>query len=310
MSHTPLSIPTPCLHSPYYSQRLGCHVWLKLELLQPVGSFKIRGIGHFAQILARQGAKRFVSSSGGNAGLAVAYAGQQLGIPVTVVVPQSTTQRAIALIQRHGATVQIEGNTWQEAHQVAEAMATARDTAYIHPFDHPLIWEGHTSMIDELTGVIDQPDAVVVAVGGGGLLCGVLDGLANNGWKETSVIAVETEGAASLAGALAAGQLITLDDITTIATTLGAKRVAEGALTRCQSFDVTPHIVSDKDAIDGCITFAREHRMLVEPACGAALAWLDNPSMSFKPEQHVVMIVCGGAGVTPTQLQEWRTQIS
>ena len=98
-----LHIATPLIESRALSQRFGCDVWLKMDALQPSGSFKLRGVGLACETHAQRGAKRFVSSSGGNAGIAVDYAGRQLGLPVVVVVPQTTSARARELIQQQGA---------------------------------------------------------------------------------------------------------------------------------------------------------------------------------------------------------------
>src|SRR5680860_534267 len=94
-----LHIETPLVESRAMSATTGRSVWLKLDALQPPGSFKIRGIGYACETYLARGARRFVSSSGGNAGLAVAYAGRRLGVPVTVVVPETTTERAKAILQ-------------------------------------------------------------------------------------------------------------------------------------------------------------------------------------------------------------------
>jgi L-serine/L-threonine ammonia-lyase len=109
----PLHIETPFFESHPLSLQAGRPVWLKLEALQPPGSFKIRGIGRACQEYARRGAHRFISSSGGNAGIAVAYAGRQLAIPVVVVVPGTTTEPARQLIQQEGAQVIVHGPSWQ-----------------------------------------------------------------------------------------------------------------------------------------------------------------------------------------------------
>lgn len=104
-----LHIETPLIESSVLSRLTRKSVWLKLDALQPSGSFKIRGIGHACEVYAAKGARRFVSSSGGNAGLAVAFAGQELGIPVTVVVPETTTQRAKELLRSENAEVIVHG---------------------------------------------------------------------------------------------------------------------------------------------------------------------------------------------------------
>src|ERR687896_725251 len=104
-----LHIETPLIESDALSARAQRPVWLKLESSQPCGSFKIRGIGHACNEHARRGARRFISSSGGNAGIAAAYAGRRLEIPVTVVVPQTTTERAKDLIRQEGGEVIVHG---------------------------------------------------------------------------------------------------------------------------------------------------------------------------------------------------------
>src|SRR5215471_13001388 len=207
MLMTPLHIETPLIESRPLSAGSERRVWLKMEALQPTGSFKLRGIGRACQEYARRGAARFVSSSGGNAGIAVAYAGRQLGVPVTVVVPESTSDHAKTLLRQEAAKVIVHGPSWQEANAYAQSLISEND-AFLHPFDDQLVWEGHASMIDEVARAGRRPDAVVVSVGGGGLLCGVVEGLQRNGWAHMPVIAVETHGTDSLAQSLAAGRRV------------------------------------------------------------------------------------------------------
>ena len=121
----PLHIETPQLLSRPLSLRSNKAVWLKFDALQPTGSFKLRGIGAVCEEFARQGKSRLVSSSGGNAGIAAAYAGRQLSIPVTVVVPETSTVRARALIEQEGASVIVHGASWLEANALAQSMLDA-----------------------------------------------------------------------------------------------------------------------------------------------------------------------------------------
>ena len=166
----PLHIQTPLIPSLALSARTGLDVWLKMESAQPPGSFKLRGVGLACQTHAQRGARRFMSSSGGNAGMAVAYAGRMLGLPVEVVVPQTTSVRARELIALLGARLTVRGAFWQEANELAQSMMGPQD-AFIHPFDDPLLWEGHATLVDEVAqvqpGTGFAPDAVVLAVGGG-----------------------------------------------------------------------------------------------------------------------------------------------
>jgi L-serine/L-threonine ammonia-lyase len=307
--YMPLHIHTPLIESAPLSRAAGRSVWLKLEALQPPGSFKIRGIGAACEHYARQGAKRFVSSSGGNAGLAVAYAGRHLGVPVTVVVPATTSARAMELLRLEGAEVIMHGASWQEANAQAQALLGETD-AFLHPFDNPLLWTGHATMVDEVAATGNKPDAVLLSVGGGGLLAGVMEGLARNGWGDVPVLAVETHGAASLHAAMAAGQRVELDAIASIATSLGARQVCEQAFALSQSGKVHSVLVSDREAVAACSRFLDDHRLLVEPACGAALAVAYGKASALTAYQKVLIMVCGGATATAENLRQWTTRLA
>ena len=301
---TALHIETPYFESQALSRHAGCAIWLKMEALQPPGSFKIRGVGLACQTHAQRGVKRFISSSGGNAGIAVAYAGRQLGIPVTVVVPQTTTERAQALIRLQGAEVVVHGPSWQEANAFAVSLLTPSD-AFIHPFDDPLLWQGHATMVDEMATQGAKPDALVLSVGGGGLLSGVVEGLHRNGWADVPVIAVETRGADSFAQSLAAGERITLSAITSIATSLGARQVCAQAWGLTQQHTLHSAVVSDHDALAACEAFVNDQRVVVEPACGAALAAVYGRLPVLAPFKTVAVVVCGGVTASLAQMQQW-----
>ena len=302
---SPLHIHTPLIESLLTGRQLNANIWLKIEALQPCGSFKIRGVGYACEKAVKKGAKNLVSSSGGNAGLAVAYAGRLLKIPVTVVVPRTTPKRAIELIKLQGADVTVKGKDWSEAHAHAKRISK-KDTAYIHPFDDPDLWKGHASVIDEIVTAGIKPDIVVLSVGGGGLLCGVAEGLKRNNLKNVPILAVETKGADSLSAASHACKHIGIEKIESIATSLGARKVALGAFELLNEHPVMCHVVTDQDAVNGCYAFLEDHRILVEPACGASLSAVYNECDYLKGRQNIVVIVCGGVGVTKTQLEQWR----
>ncbi|HCZ15898.1 MAG TPA: serine dehydratase [Candidatus Accumulibacter sp.] len=303
----PLHIATPLLKSPALSAAGRCSAWLKLEALQPPGSFKIRGIGAACEDYGRRGARRLVSSSGGNAGLAVAYAGRRLGLPVTVVVPQTTSRKAQDLLRLEQAEIVVHGDSWHEANLLALSLLEEFD-AFIHPFDDALLWHGHATMIDEVAGSGLRPDAIVLSVGGGGLLCGVLEGLHRNGLGDVPVIAVETAGAASFNRSVHAGQLVELEKITSIATSLGAKRVCDRAFQWSREHPIDSLVVSDRAALDACERFLGDHRLLVEPACGASLALAYAASPVLESFAKVLFIVCGGATTTIDQIRDWLAQ--
>ncbi|XP_074015815.1 serine dehydratase-like isoform X1 [Numenius arquata] len=314
----PFHIISPVLESLPLSKAAGTKVYMKLENVQPSGSFKIRGIGHFCQEAAKKGCRHFVCSSGGNAGLAAAYAAKKLGIPATVVVPSTTGPTTIRKLEELGAEVEVSGKVWDEANRRALELAKTEGWVSIHPFDHPLVWEGHASLVQELKDSLEtKPDAIVLAVGGGGLLAGVVAGLHQVGWQDVPIIAAETWGAHSFHAALAAGQLVTLPDITSVAKCLGAKTVAARALECAQECQVISQVVEDTEAVRAVEQFLDDERMLVQPACGAALALLYTGRLQRlrgeerlrTPLASVVVVVCGGSSIQAAQLRALKNQL-
>lgn len=286
---------------------------MKLDNLQPAGSFKIRGIGHLVQEGKRTGKTSAVSSSGGNAGLAAAFACKKMGIPCTVIVPSSTPQSAKDNIKEHGATVETFGDVWNDSDEEARRRLKDDSVLYINPFDHPLIWTGHSSLIDELKvdlkGVI--PSLIVCSVGGGGLLLGILEGLKKNKWENVPVLTMETYGAESFNASFQSKKLETLDDIKSIAKSLGARRVAKEALPNSKNHPGKVHskVCHDTETIKAIEDFLGHHRFFVEPACAATLAaaynleYLKDIPLENGP---IVLIVCGGSAVSMDLIQLWK----
>jgi L-serine/L-threonine ammonia-lyase len=307
-SSMPLHIQTPLIESRPLSSITGRQIWLKMESSQPTGSFKLRGIGAVCEHYVRVGKQRFIASSGGNAGIAVAYAGRHLSVPVVVVVPKTTAAIARQMIERENAQLIVHGPSWQEANEFALSMIGPVD-AFVHPFDNPILWKGYAGMIDEVAAAAPKPDAVVVAVGGGGLLAGVVEGLRRNGWPDVPVIAVETFGASSLTQSVAAGKRISLATIDTVAVCLGVKQVCEQCFELTTTHPVRCVTVSDESAVGACERFLDDHRVLVEPACGASLSLAYDRVPELERYSRVLMIVCGGSGATAHQLRKWSAEL-
>ncbi len=161
-----LHIRTPLILHPGLSTPTR-RIWLKLENLQPSGSFKLRGMGLLCSQAAEQGKRKVVCPSGGNAGLATAVAAANLGLKACIVVPNTTPETTRARIRKTGAEVIVHGKVWDEANQRAKELAQGADTEYVPAFDHPVLWEGHSTMIDEILEDCPQVDALVTSVGGG-----------------------------------------------------------------------------------------------------------------------------------------------
>lgn len=286
--------------------------FLKMDCWQPSGSFKLRGMTHLARHHQVQGIDKLVSSSGGNAGYSAAWAARELGMSTTVVVPESTPKAVQERIAALGAEVIVKGKVWEEAHAFAKEIAVEQQGALVHPFEHPILWEGHSTMIDEVADslqlptanykLLTKPDAVVVAVGGGGLLNGLLKGMHRQGWQDVPVYAAETEGAASYAAALRAGKPVRIPAINSIAKSLGANQVSETAFQWSQKHDIRSLVVSDAEALESCRRFADDFRALVEPACGAALSGMYFHQEALGEAENILVVVCGGIGVNLNML--------
>ncbi|MCH7309459.1 pyridoxal-phosphate dependent enzyme [Acinetobacter sp. NIPH 1852] len=299
---------TPLIRSSELSELNNCNVWLKMESAQPTGSFKQRSIGNACLKYVEKGAKKFISSSGGNAGISVAYMGKVLNIPVTVIVPKTTSQKAIDLMLQQEAEVIVQGESWVEANELALSLVND-EAVYIHPFDDQYLWDGVATIIDEVVADGIYPNAVILSVGGGSLISGIHQGLKRN-HLDIPIYAIETDGTASLNTAMKMGKHIKLDEVTGIATTLAAKQVCENAFLISQSENVQGMTVSDQDAVTACLKFLDDHRTLVEPACGATLSILYDKKISFAPTEDVLVIVCGGASITFEQLSKYAEQFS
>ncbi|KAG8984278.1 hypothetical protein FRB94_006190 [Tulasnella sp. JGI-2019a] len=191
---------TPLLHSDTMSTRLGCDVYLKLENLQPPQSFKFRGISLFAQrALEKYGPSvHLIVASGGNAAYATSSAAKILNLRCTAYIPEAS-KPFTSLLEAMGTKVVVGGVNYFAALQAAQQAAEANNEAVLVPaYDHPTLWEGHSSMIDEIQDQLPsgvKPDAVLCSVGGGGLLGGVITGCDRVGWKDVPIVALETQGA-------------------------------------------------------------------------------------------------------------------
>ncbi len=133
--------------------------------------------------------------------------------------------------------------------------------------------------------------------------------MSNVGWEKTPVFVVETEGAASFSSGIKAGKVVEIEKIDTIATSLGARSVAPKAIEYAKSHPTFSKVVTDSDSIRACMRFSHDHRLLVEPACGAALSLCYNNDPDLLKFDNVLVILCGGAAVTPELLSGWSSQL-
>jgi L-serine/L-threonine ammonia-lyase len=309
-------VETPLIYSKYLSDIASKPVYLKLENTQPSGSFKMRGLSQQCIEKVAEGCTKLVGSSGGNAGLALAYAAFKLGVPCQIFVPTYVSTRMLNKIRAYGTEVTITGHDWQAADTQARALAANnKEIGYIHPFDHSAVWAGNSTMVTEIQEQLNgvKPSCVATSVGGGGLLVGVLQGLERVGWKDVPVLAMETVGAECFNKSLKAGKIVEIE-LTSLAKTLGARAVTTTLMEMCSEFNIISKVLPDEDAVKACLRFADDHAFLVELSCGVTLAALYSGLLPSVLEESkngsvgdgpIVLIVCGGSDTTPDILQEF-----
>jgi threonine dehydratase len=267
-------------------------VWLKLEQLQMAGSFKARGACNrlFAADAAQLG-HGVVTASGGNHGLGVAYAATRRGVPSTIYLPERAPQSTARRLVGMGARVERHGRDWDDAWAVAEKHARDSGALLVHPFEDPEVIAGQGTIGLELIDQLGRFDDVVVAIGGGGLIGGIALAVKSLA-PSVRVIGVEPTGATAMKDSLAAGRLVALDKVETIAGTLAPRNVGPHTLALASRFVDEVVLVSDAELTGAMKTLWSELRVLVEPAGAAAVAAVAGGHVDVR-SRRVAVLVCG-----------------
>ena len=281
---------TPTVRSRTLSEMLAANVYLKLEVFQTTGAFKIRGA--FNKILCELDHARgsgVVAVSGGNHAQAVAYAGSVLGCRTLILTHRGTPRNYLDATRGYGAEVVLLAD-------ISEAFMKAREyeqrgMLFVHPFDDPLVMAGQGTLGLEILEDVPDVTDVFVSIGGGGLLSGTA--VAIRSQKNVRFRGVETEGADCMALALAAGHPVEIRP-TSIAKTLGAPSVSQATLALAREHLVSITVVSDKEAVDALELLLERAKVLTEPAASCTLAAAMRLKDAFRSDSHVVLILCGG----------------
>ncbi len=280
---------------------------LKLENLQVAGSFKTRGVFNtLLQLSDAAKARGVVAASGGNHGVALAYAASRLGIPAAVFLPTSVSDDRVKRAEVWGAQVIQVGSAWDDAHAAAVAYANERNLAYVHPFDAVATIAGQGTVGLELLEDVPEMDIVLIAIGGGGLIAGM--GLAIKSLKpDVRIIGIEPVGAASMKAAVDAGQVTTLPQVRTIADTLSPRAVSDLTLSLTREYVDEIVLVEDTAMIEGMRWLWRESNQLVEPAGAAVIAALQTGAVDIAGFKHPVALICGGNASAGCVFSEYET---
>ena len=285
---------TPLLGSHSLSELTGYKLSFKCENLQKTGSFKPRGAVNRIATLDPEAANRgIITISAGNHAQGVAYAAARLGIKAVVVMPETAVASKVEATRSYGAECILHGDV-HSAFEKLQEVQQDRGLTLVHPFDDPMLIAGQGTVGLELLEKDGAPfDAVVVGVGGGGLIAGVATALSSLA-PETRVFGVEPEGAATMTLALAAGSVVRLDDLNTIADGLAPPFVGELNLAIVEHLVESVVRVTDVEIRYAMALLLERMKLLVEPAGAAALAALMNGKIPVERGTRVAVILSGG----------------
>ena len=276
-------------------------LWFKLEYTQHAGSFKTRGMVNQILAAAERGAlppAGIVAASGGNAGLAAAYAAAQLGVPAEVYVPRTAPAVKVAKLAQLGARVTQVGSEYAEAYAAAVVRAAETGAQFCHAYDDPDMVAGNGTLglelLDQLPAVFDT---VLVAVGGGGLIAGMIAAL----HPEAKIVAVEPVTAPALHEALRHGGPVDVPVSGVAADSLGARRAGTIAYELAADAAIDTVLVDDQAIIDARRALWNDYRIAVEHGTAAAHAALTSGAYAPSRTERVVVLLCG-ANTNPADL--------
>lgn len=284
---------SPCPRSQMLSDLTGQQIYLKLENLQMTGSFKERGALNRILTLSDEQKKRgVIAASAGNHAQGVSYHATARGIAATIVMPEATPLVKVTATKNFGAEVLLFGANYDEAYAEARRLCEEQDLTFIHPFDEAAVISGQGTIALEILEQVPHLEAIVVPIGGGGLIGGIACAVKERNPK-IRVVGVQTARLNSMQAAVAAGHPVTLDAATTIADGIAVRRCGDVTLPMVQKY-VDEIVTVDEDEIASAILVLLEReKTLAEGAGAAALAALLQHKTSLYGA-HTAVLVCGG----------------
>lgn len=284
-------VRTPSWRSERLSARLGLDVWLKGELFQLTGSFKIRGVlNTLLQLTAAECEAGVIGMSAGNHAAALARGAAIVETHATVVMPRHANPSKIAATRQYGGEVVL---TERSLPEVMLELQRERGLTLVHPFDDPRIIAGAAGVGVELAADVSAPDVVLVPVGGGGLISGVARAV-RAVWPATQIVGVEPAAAAGMTAALAAGEIVTLDHPRSLADGLAAPFAGRHTLACVQQYVDSVVVVDEDELLTATGMLAREAKLAAEPAGAAGLAALIAGATAPEPGARVALVISVG----------------
>jgi threonine dehydratase len=280
---------TPLLRSTTLGETFGGTALLKAELFQKTGSFKPRGmLAKLASLSAEEKARGVITISAGNAAAAVAYGCALEGLDCLVVMWRDASEQKVVATRGYGATVDLEADTKEGAFARVEELREASGRALVHPFDDPIVIEGHSSLGREIVEDAPEVEVVVVPVGGGGLVSGVARGA-----PEARIVAVEPQRSPALNAALAAGRPVRVET-ETVADALTAPILGEHPFRICTERGVESYLVSEDDIRSGFRFLYARAKLAAEPGAAVGVGALLAGKIPAVEGKTVAVVISGG----------------
>ena len=283
--------PTHLIHSPYLSRLCGNNVYLKPENMQVTGAYKIRGAYYkISTLTEEEKARGLITASAGNHAQGVAYAASKAGVKATIVMPTTTPLVKVNNTKDYGAEVILHGEVFDDAAELAAQMAEEKGLTYVHPFNDPVLATGQGTIAYEIFQDLPDVDAILVPVGGGGLITGIST-LTKQLNPSVEVIGVEPTGAASMKASLEAGQVVSLPSASTIADGVAVKTPGDKVFPYVQKNVDRIMALDDGELVEAFLDVMERHKMVVENAGLLTVAALRH--LDFKGK-NVVCVLSGG----------------
>jgi threonine dehydratase len=292
---------TPCTESPALSELTGCRVFAKLDYLQRTGSFKERGARNALLLLNDEQKRRgVVAASAGNHALALAYHGMRLQVPVTVVMPDYAPLIKVQNCRAMKARLIVHGQSFNEAVGHAQSLVQQEGLTYIHGYDDPAVIAGQGTMGLEILEQVPDAQAVIVPIGGAGLIAGVSLAIKSRR-PNIRIIGVEASHAASFDAALAAGRPVAIQTRPTLADGLAVNQAGELAFAIARRHVDEVATVSEDSIALAILRLLEVEKAVVEGAAAAPLAALISGKLPHLRGQTIVVTLCGG-NIDPSTL--------
>lgn len=287
-------IRTPLVYSPTFSGMTGAGIYLKIEAMQKAGSFKVRGAAN--RILSQRGsigAGGVIAASAGNHAQGVAVAAGIAGIPVTIVMPEWVSPGKQEAASAYGAQVILKGTSLEESIRHARSLAESGKMTFIHPFDDEMVIAGQGTIGLEILEDLPDADAIIVPVGGGGLIAGIATAVKADR-PDIRVIGVQASACPSAAAAVASGRPVTVESLPTIADGIRVTRTGDHTWPVLRDLVDEVVLVDDRQIVAAISLLLQRKKILAEGAGAAPLAALLSGAVPLHPGEKIVAVISGG----------------